>query len=84
MRTDINTKSQSSTGLWRGISWLKHATSSFAKAGRSMLRDDCSTAPIAEIVLEKLEMLDSMPQDVRQTMELQDTLADTSNGALAQ
>jgi single-strand DNA-binding protein len=33
-----------------------------------------------EIVLEKLEMLDSMPQDVRRTVELQDALADTSNG----
>jgi single-strand DNA-binding protein len=37
-----------------------------------------------EIVLEKLEMLDSMPQDVRQRMELEDALADTSNGAPAQ
>jgi single-strand DNA-binding protein len=37
-----------------------------------------------EIVLEKLEMLDSMPKDVRQTMELQDALADTSDGAPAQ
>jgi single-strand DNA-binding protein len=34
-----------------------------------------------EIVLEKLEMLDSMPEDVRQTKELQDALADKSNGA---
>jgi single-strand DNA-binding protein len=34
-----------------------------------------------EIVLEKLEMLDSMPKDVRQRMELQDALADASNGA---
>jgi single-strand DNA-binding protein len=33
----------------------------------------------AEIVLEKMEMLDSMPKDVRQSMELQDALADTSN-----
>ena len=38
----------------------------------------------AEIVLEKMEMLDSMPQDVRQTMELQDALADASNGHQAQ
>jgi single-stranded DNA-binding protein len=37
-----------------------------------------------EIVLEKLEMLDSMPKDVRQTMELQDALADGSNGAPTQ
>jgi hypothetical protein len=35
----------------------------------------------AEIVLEKMEMLDSMPQDVRQRMELQDALANGSNGA---
>ncbi len=38
----------------------------------------------AEIVLEKLEMLDSMPQDVRQRMELADALADGSNGAPSQ
>jgi single-strand DNA-binding protein len=38
----------------------------------------------AETVLEKMEMLDSMPQDVRQRMELQDALADTSNGAAGQ
>src|SRR5918999_2424855 len=37
-----------------------------------------------EIVLEKLEMLDSMPTDVRQTMELQDALADTAHGAPGQ
>jgi single-strand DNA-binding protein len=37
-----------------------------------------------EIVLEKMEMLDSMPQDVRQRMELQNALADTSNGAPSQ
>jgi single-strand DNA-binding protein len=34
-----------------------------------------------EIVLEKMEMLDSMPQDVRQRMELEDALSDASNGA---
>jgi single-strand DNA-binding protein len=38
----------------------------------------------AEIVLEKLEILDSMPQDVRQKMELADALADDSNGHHAQ
>ena len=37
-----------------------------------------------EIVLEKLEMLDSMPTDVKKSMELQDALADGSNGAPAQ
>jgi single-strand DNA-binding protein len=37
-----------------------------------------------EIVLERMEMLDSMPTDVRQTMELQDALADGSNGAPSQ
>jgi single-strand DNA-binding protein len=38
----------------------------------------------AEIVLEKMEMLDSLPQDVRQKMELEDALADdSSNGAPA-
>jgi single-strand DNA-binding protein len=34
-----------------------------------------------EIVLERMEMLDSMPQDVRKRMELEDALNDTSNGA---
>jgi single-strand DNA-binding protein len=38
----------------------------------------------AEIVLEKMEMLDSMPQDVRKRMELEDALSDTSNGAAGQ
>ena len=38
----------------------------------------------AEIVLEKMEMLDSMPQDIRQWMELQDALSDASNGAAGQ
>ena len=33
----------------------------------------------AEIVLEKMEMLDRAPQDVRQKVELEDALADTSN-----
>jgi single-strand DNA-binding protein len=33
-----------------------------------------------EIVLERMEMLDSMPQDVKQRMELQDALSDASNG----
>jgi len=37
-----------------------------------------------EIVLEKLEMLDQMPQDVRQRMELADALSDASNGAVGQ
>jgi hypothetical protein len=31
-----------------------------------------------------MEMLDSMPQDVRKRMELQDALADGSNGAPSQ
>jgi single-strand DNA-binding protein len=37
-----------------------------------------------EIVLEELTFVDSMPKDVRQTMKLQDALAETSNGAPAQ
>jgi single-strand DNA-binding protein len=37
-----------------------------------------------EIVLEKMEMLDNMPKDVRQRKEVQDALADTANGAPAQ
>jgi single-strand DNA-binding protein len=34
-----------------------------------------------EIVLERIEMLDSMPKDVRQTMELENALADAANAA---
>jgi single-strand DNA-binding protein len=33
----------------------------------------------AEIVLEKMEMLDRVPQDVRQRMELEDAMSDASN-----
>src|ERR687896_2109969 len=35
----------------------------------------------AEIVLEKMEMLDSMPQEVRKSMEPKDALAEPANGA---
>ncbi len=38
----------------------------------------------AEIVLEKMEMLDSMPTDVKKRMELQDALAEASDGAPSQ
>ena len=38
----------------------------------------------AEIVLEKMEMLDSMPKDVRERMEVEDALSDASNGTPAQ
>jgi single-strand DNA-binding protein len=38
----------------------------------------------AEIVLEDVAMLDSMPKDVRDTLEGKDALVDTSNGAPAQ
>ena len=34
-----------------------------------------------EIVLEELTFVDSMPKEVRQTMELQEALADESHGA---
>jgi single-strand DNA-binding protein len=37
-----------------------------------------------EIVLEELTFVDSMPKEVRQTMELQDALADTANGTPVQ
>jgi single-strand DNA-binding protein len=37
-----------------------------------------------EIVLEELTFVDSMPKEVSQTLEVQDALADTSNGAPAQ
>jgi single-strand DNA-binding protein len=37
-----------------------------------------------DVVLERMEMLDSMPKDVRQSMELEDALADASTGAAGQ
>src|ERR671916_1537140 len=37
-----------------------------------------------EVVLEKVEMLDSMPQDVRQTLDVQDAFADESNSQHSQ
>jgi single-strand DNA-binding protein len=37
-----------------------------------------------DIVLEKMEMLDSIPQDVRQRKEVQDALNDASTGASQQ
>jgi single-strand DNA-binding protein len=37
-----------------------------------------------EVVLEKMEILDSMPEDVRQRMELADAFTDDSNGHQAQ
>ena len=37
-----------------------------------------------EVVLEKLVMLDSMPEEVRKTMELKDALTETPDGAPAQ
>jgi single-stranded DNA-binding protein len=45
---------------------------------------DGSEKTSVEIVLEKVEMLDSMPDDVKQRMELQDALADELNGAPSQ
>ena len=76
----------------RIVAWDKLAETChqffYGKAEKSTLRSGCKPGPIlgrmALIVLEKLEMLDSMPQDVRQRMELEDALADTSNGAPAQ
>jgi single-strand DNA-binding protein len=38
----------------------------------------------AEIVLEKLVMLDSMPEEVRKSMEPKDALAEPANGAPVQ
>jgi single-strand DNA-binding protein len=48
---------------------------------RTYTGQDSMEKHAVEIVLEKMEMLDSMPQDVRQRMELADALADASNGA---
>ena len=51
---------------------------------RSYKDKDGAEKSVTEIVVLEMVMLDSMPKDVRQAMELQDALADTSNGAPSQ
>ena len=51
---------------------------------RSYKDKDGAEKSVTEIVVLEMVMLDSMPKDVRQTMELQDALTDTSDGAPVQ
>jgi single-strand DNA-binding protein len=51
---------------------------------RSYKDKDGAEKSVTEIVVLEMVMLDSMPKDVRQAMELHDALADTSNGAPSQ
>jgi single-strand DNA-binding protein len=91
---DQNGEKHEDTEYHRIVAWDKLAETchQFLRKGRKVyLEGRLQTRPYTgqdsiekhatEIVLEKLEMLDSMPQDVRQTMELQDALADASHGA---
>ncbi len=51
---------------------------------RSYTGQDSVEKYATEIVLERMEMLDSMPQDVQQKMELEEALVNGSNGTPAQ
>jgi single-strand DNA-binding protein len=92
--TDQNGKKHEEPEYHRLIAWDKLAETchQFLRKGRKVYAEgrlqsltytgqDGIEKTGVEIVLEKLEMLDSMPDDVRQTMELQDALAETSNDA---
>ncbi len=95
--TDQNGQKHEEPEFHRLIAWDKLAETchQFLRKGRKIYAEGrLQTRPYTgqdgiekhatEIVLEKLEILDSMPKDVRQTMELQDALADTSDGAPTQ
>src|SRR5687767_10844561 len=66
--TDQNGKKHEEPEYHRLIAWNKLA---------HLYRTRREEKTGVEVVLEKLEMLDSMPKDVKQTMDLQDALADT-------
>jgi single-strand DNA-binding protein len=85
------------TEFHRIIAWDKKAETcyQYLKKGRKVhVEGRLQTRPYTgqdgiekyatEIVLEELTFVDSMPKEVRQTMELEDALADTSNGAPVQ
>ena len=95
--TDQNGEKHEETEFHRLIAWDKLAETchQFLRKGRKVYAEgrlqshtytgqDGIEKTGVEVVLEKLEMLDSMPQDVRQKMELQDAIGDTSNGAPSQ
>ncbi len=92
--TDQNGEKHEETEFHRLIAWDKLAETchQYLRKGRKVYLEgrlqsrtytgqDGMEKHAVEIVLEKMEMLDSMPQDVRQKMELEDALADASNGA---
>jgi single-strand DNA-binding protein len=94
---DQNGEKREETEYHRLIAWDKLAETchQFLRKGRKVyaegrLRSHSYTGQdgiekhATEIVLEKMEMLDSMPKDVRQRMEVQDALAETSNGSPVQ
>src|SRR5918999_3719572 len=91
--TDQNGEKHEETEFHRLIAWDKLAETchQFLRKGRKVYAEgrlqshsytgqDGIEKTGVEIVLEKIEMLDSMPEDVRQRMELEDALADESNG----
>jgi single-strand DNA-binding protein len=91
--TDQSGKKHEETEFHRLIAWDKLAETchQYLRKGRKVYAEGrLQTRPYAgqdgiekhgtEIVLEHLEILDSMPKDVKQTMELQDAVAETSNG----
>jgi hypothetical protein len=59
---------------------LSHSFLSLGYQSRVGLRDDCIEKYATEIVLEEVVMLDKMPEDVKDILDLKDT----SDGAPAQ
>jgi single-strand DNA-binding protein len=95
--TDQNGEKREEPEFHRIVAWDKLAETchQFLRKGRKVYAEgrlqshaytgqDGIEKTGVEIVLEKLEMLDAMPTDVKQRMELQDALADEPNGAPAQ
>jgi single-strand DNA-binding protein len=95
--TDQNGQKQEEPEYHRLIAWDKLAETchQFLRKGRKVYAEgrlqtrrytgqDGIEKHATEIVLEHLEILDSMPQDFKQTMEREDALADGSNGHRAQ
>jgi single-strand DNA-binding protein len=92
--TDENGKKHEEPEYHRLIAWDKLAETchQFLRKGRKVYAEgrlqshsytgqDGIEKTGVEIVLERIEMLDAMPTDVKQRMELADALADTANSA---
>jgi single-strand DNA-binding protein len=90
--TDQNGNKHEETEYHRLIAWDKLAETchQFLRKGRKVYAEGRLQSHIytgqdgiektgVEVVLEKLEMLDSMPTDIKKSMELQDALADASD-----